>query len=97
MTTGASEAEPFDDRKRSLQRAAFGEPPATEMEHDRIARQLAHSGSVLVGNVQAKRPNAPARTGKGDEIEQLHDFVADDSAGIAIAEVRIGLRNHDLD
>ena len=51
--------------------------------------------AVFVGHVESQREDAPLRAGKRDEIEQLHDLMPDDAVRLAVAELGIGLRDHD--
>ncbi len=65
------------------------------MHDDRAARKRPRDLAVLVGYVQAKVQNALVSAGKPNQVEQLNDLVAYDSPRLTIAELRIGLGDHD--
>ena len=65
------------------------------MKDDRVLGKRSRDRSIRVGEVEPQRRHAAARARERDEIEQLHHLVPDDALRLAIAELGIGLGDHD--
>ena len=85
---GRVRCEPANDGQCGRQRASVAKPALPEMDDDRVGRQRPRDLAVGLGDVEAQPFDAPRRARQRDQVEQLHDLVADDSIRPAFAELR---------